>query len=121
MKKLLLVLPLVTLLSACIVHVGHDEEDSYSSDWKKRQKMNQEMINDLAMGTDISEVRDRFGSPDFSEAFQSGEDNYTVLFYRTRHRHSDGDTSRDETTPLVFKNGKLEGWGETLLDRVSQR
>ena len=31
---------------------------------------------------------------------------------RTHRTHSDGDTTRDETTPLVFEDGKLVGIGE---------
>ena len=60
----------------------------------------------------------RLGAPDFSEAFQHNDDNYRVLYYRTQHRHSDGDTTIDETTPLVFKNDHLIGWGEDILMKV---
>lgn len=38
-----------------------------------------------------------------------------ILRYRTHHRHSDGETTRDETTPLVFVDGTLAAWGEASL------
>ena len=35
-----------------------------------------------------------------------------VLFYRTHHQKSDGKTTKDECTPLVFKQNRLTGWGD---------
>jgi len=35
-----------------------------------------------------------------------GDDEYRVLYYRTQRLHADGDTTKDETTPLIFKNEK---------------
>lgn len=43
---------------------------------------------------------------------------HRVLFFRTQHRHSDGETSRDETTPLVFRNDTLIGWGDDVLASI---
>jgi hypothetical protein len=60
-------------------------------------------------------VVEQLGAPDFSEAFSKKDDSYRVLFYRTQHEHSDGETTKDETTPLVFKNDRLIGWGQDAL------
>jgi hypothetical protein len=43
---------------------------------------------------------------------------YQVLYYRTHRTHSDGETTKDETTPLVFKDSALIGWGMDALARV---
>jgi len=40
------------------------------------------------------------------------------LFYRTRRTEADGETSRDETTPLVFKNNELVGWGLKVYENL---
>ena len=61
---------------------------------------------------------DRLGTPADSEAFTRDGEEVRVLFYRTQHRHSDGETSRDETTPLVFRSGELVGWGQRVYDSV---
>ena len=65
-----------------------------------------------------SQVVGRLGAPHFSEAFTRDGEEFRVLFFRTRHRHSDGETSRDETTPLVFRNDTLIGWGDDVLASV---
>jgi hypothetical protein len=38
------------------------------------------------------------------------------LFYRTQRKHSDGETTRDETTPLVFRDNRLIGWGDGVYN-----
>ncbi|MCW8878164.1 MAG: DUF3192 domain-containing protein [Kangiellaceae bacterium] len=107
---------MVLSLSGCIVVGGdHDWNDE---DWRVQQKENREIISELELNTERSRVLTRLGAPNFSEAFTKDGDDYRILFYRTQHRHSDGDTTKDETTPLVFKNDKLIGWGEKILDSV---
>jgi hypothetical protein len=41
-----------------------------------------------------------------------------VLFYRTHRRDGDGVTTKDECTPLVFKNGLLIGWGDAAYQAL---
>ena len=98
-------------VSGCVVHVD-DRRDGEDSAWAQREKDNRAAIEDLELGTAASDVRARLGSADFSEAFSSAGHDYRVLFYRTHRVDSDGETSRDETTPLVFRDGELVGWGD---------
>ena len=53
-----------------------------------------------------------FGKADFSEAKISNQQNLQILFYRTQHKESDGETTKEECTPLLFKQGSLVAWGE---------
>ena len=53
-----------------------------------------------------------------SEAFMDDGEEVRVLFYRTNHKHSDGETTRDETTPLVFRNDQLVGWGTRVYESL---
>ena len=104
-------------LSGCVVidgehSWGHDE------DWRKQQRENREVIAALDIGTPRAEVTRRLGAPDFSEAYTRDGEEYRVLFFRTQHRRSDGDTSKDETTPLVFRNDILIGWGDEVYASV---
>jgi len=40
------------------------------------------------------------------------------MYYRTSRQHHDSATSKDETTPLIFKNNKLIGWGFDALTNI---
>lgn len=109
---------LVTVLgSGCVYINGELVKD----DWEHEQRDNREQISRLEMGTPRSVVLDSMGLPADSEAFTDGDDELRVLFYRTQRRHSDGDTTRDETTPLVFRNDLLIGWGEAVYTELNQR
>lgn len=107
---------LVLSLSGCIVIGGDHDWDDES--WRSQQRENREIISELNIGADRSQVLSKLGAPSFSEAFTKDGNEYRVLFFRTQHRHSDGDTSKDETTPVVFKNDKLIGWGDEILASV---
>lgn len=107
---------LVTTLSGCVI-VGGDGDMDWE-DWRHQQRENQAVISDLELGMARASVVDRLGTPAFSEGFADDGHEYRVLFYRTQHRHSDGETTQDETTPLVFQDNELIGWGESILRDV---
>lgn len=107
---------LVGLLSGCVYING---EGGWSSvDWEDEQEENRRVIAQLDIGTMRSEVETRLGTPNSSEAFTLDGEEYRVLFFRTKHRHSDGKTTRDESTPLIFKNDRLIGWGHDVLASI---
>jgi hypothetical protein len=109
----LLLATAVASLSACVIHVGGDDRDD---SWRIIERRNVDRIEALPMGVSTQDARERLGEPNFIEAFTSSRGDYKVLFYRTHRNKADGDTSKDETTPLVFKDGRLIGYG----DRVYQ-
>ena len=119
MKALLnlaLAASLAISLTGCVVIGGdHGWDDN---DWESQQKKNREIISELALNTQRSHILSKLGAPSFSEAFVKGDDEYRVLYYRTQHIDSDGDTTKDETTPLIFENDKLIGWGQDVLQSV---
>ncbi|WP_439101374.1 DUF3192 domain-containing protein [Congregibacter sp.] len=84
------------------------------NDWRDDQSDNRAMISKLEIGTSRNSVVDSLGTPADSEAFTHDGEELRVLFYRTQRKHSDGETTRDETTPLVFKNNQLIGWGDSV-------
>ncbi|MCL1051280.1 DUF3192 domain-containing protein [Shewanella abyssi] len=81
-------------------------------DWEDRQAYNRAKLTEITIGQSIGEVKTMFGKADFSEAKISNEQNLQILFYRTQHKESDGETTKEECTPLLFKQGKLVAWGE---------
>jgi hypothetical protein len=109
--RLCLVALLTLGASGCVFidggHVSHD-------DWRETQRDNRKMISELTIGMDHGAVLARLGTPADSEAFSHSGGEVRVLFYRTQRKHADGETSRDETTPLVFENDILIGWGDAV-------
>jgi hypothetical protein len=106
---------IATLLatSGCILHVGGgDYGNDRRSSVEKRETRNRAAISRLELGTSLDAVRAQLGEPDFTEAFMGGETEVRILRYRTHRVHADGDTTPDETTPLVFHRGVLAGIGE---------
>lgn len=107
----------IPLLGGCVVAMG-----DVMSDREDDERANREAISRLDTGMTIEAVRSRLaGAPDFSESIESEDGDYRVLFYRTQRREADGMTTRDETTPLIFRNGELVGWGETAWMDLSGR
>lgn len=91
-----------------------DGEHVSRDDWQVTQRDNREAISQLVIGSSRSDVVAKLGTPSESEAFTDDGDEVRVLFYRTHRKHSDGETTRDETTPLVFRNDRLIGWGDKV-------
>lgn len=89
-------------------------------DWRDDQRDNREMISQLEIGSTRAAVINRLGTPSDSEAFTKDGEDLRVLFYRTQRKHSDGETTRDETTPVIFKNDVLVGWGDRQYAEVRQ-
>lgn len=109
------------LLSGCVISIDDGDYDGdYGShaSWQKEQKNNQKMIDQLALGESKAAITARMGSPAFNEALLQDNSEFQLLWYRTHHNKSDGITTKDECTPLIFKNDELIGWGETALDLI---
>ncbi len=110
-------------LSGCVIIDGEHEWESHNSAakrtvWEQEQQRNREAISTLALQTERAAVLAQLGVPSFSEAFRHNGEEVHVLYYRTQRIRSDGATSKDETTPLVFRNERLMGWGEQALMQV---
>ncbi|WP_460862523.1 DUF3192 domain-containing protein [Rheinheimera gaetbuli] len=103
---------LAVTLSGCVVSVGGNHEFDDDSNWKKTQHANLQQINKLVLDMSADDVRTLLGSPDFTEAFNKEGSTVQVLFYRTHHHKSDGKTTKEECTPLIFKQNRLTGWGD---------
>lgn len=106
----------VAVLSGCVIAVGTDEFRDDSSKWKKTADANKRDIHRLDVGRSPQAVVDEMGQPDISEAFTRDGKMFRVYYYRTRQVHSDSTTTKDETTPLVFVDDRLVGWGDTAIE-----
>jgi hypothetical protein len=107
---------LIILTATGCVYIDGERVDT--DDWRDTQRDNREAISKLEIGMSRTAVQERLGAPAESEAFTLDNEEVRVLFYRTQRRHSDGETTRDETTPLVFRNDRLTGWGNGVYDAL---
>jgi hypothetical protein len=106
-------------LSGCVISIGGDGEYSNQYDWQDKEQKNRKYISQLQQGASYDETLNRMGIANFNEFHSTADDTYQVLYYRTQRIDSDGATSKDECTPLVFKNSVLIGWGESAYNVIS--
>ncbi|GAB2189019.1 hypothetical protein MAH1_06260 [Sessilibacter sp. MAH1] len=106
-------LGLTSLLSGCIFVAGNT-----ASDWSASHNITAEKISLLDLGQSRDSVVEKLGSPEKSEAFTINNSEIYVLYYSTTD--SDDKDGEKITTPLVFKSGKLLGWGQEVLDDYRQ-
>ena len=103
-------------LSGCTFHIadGYDTSSSHESVVHNERKARKYVAN-AQIGTPVSSVIATLGTPDFTDLLPTSDGDLRVLRYRTHRAHADGETTRDETTPLVFKDERLVGTGELAL------
>jgi len=93
----------MSLLSSCsrspIVTGVHAEENRYRLSWVK-------------VGMTKGNVYDKMGCPQRTEKVEVNGTHYEIWYYLTK-RYALGQTRLlpQNTTPLIFKNNKLIGWG----------
>jgi hypothetical protein len=106
-------------LSGCVISVDGDGEYGHHSDWQDSEQKNRKHISRLQQDTGYEDILNRMGIADFNESYSKDDDTYQVLYYRTQRINGDGVTTKDECTPLVFKNSILVGWGERAYNTIS--
>lgn len=107
------------LTTGCVISVDGDGYDGGYDNWENREHKNRKKLSKLELDMGLSEITNYMGTPDFNELYNKNDDNYQVLFYRTNRQSGDGVTTKDECTPLVLKNGKLVGWGDTAYRELN--
>ncbi len=80
--------------------------------WEDREAYNRQFIAKLQLEQfTFEQAITQLGSPDITEARKIADDKFQVMFYRTQHVKSDGITTQDECTFLLFVNGVLKEIG----------
>lgn len=110
-------IPLALTMGGCVISIDGDGDGHHSS-WEDREYENRKTISNLNLDLSHSQVTSMLGVPDFTEFHKSDDGSYMVLFYRTHRKKGDGVTTKDECTPVVFKDDKLVGWGEASYLKI---
>lgn len=80
--------------------------------WEDREAYNKQFIAKLQLDQfTFEQAISELGSPDITEAKKIAGDQFQVMFYRTQHVKSDGITTQEECTFLLFVNGVLKEIG----------
>ena len=86
--------------------------------WEDREAYNRQFIAKLELKNfNFNSAIEQLGSPDITEAKLVDETSYQVSFYRTQHVKSDGITTQDECTALLFTNGVLTAIGNAAYEQ----
>ena len=74
------------------------------------------------MGTETIRVgMEVITNPYRSEMYQAGGHTFELLFYYTDIKKTDVAITDDELTPIVLKDGKVDGWGWTYWNNLVQK
>ncbi|MBB1293489.1 MAG: hypothetical protein ACJAVX_000600 [Pseudoalteromonas rhizosphaerae] len=120
-RYLILGLGVYALIATLVITFYKD--DPQAMIWQDREAFNKRYIAKLSIETptNLNTVLEYLGSPDLTFAKRDNEEVWQIIFYRTQHIKSDGITTMDECTGLLFKNGELILWGPSAFDAFEQR
>ncbi|MBB1334439.1 DUF3192 domain-containing protein [Pseudoalteromonas sp. SR44-5] len=120
-RYLILGLGVYALIATLVITFYKD--DPQAMIWQDREAFNKRYIAKLSVETptNLNTVLEYLGSPDLTFAKRDKEEVWQIIFYRTQHIKSDGITTMDECTGLLFKNGELILWGPSAFDAFEQR
>ena len=114
-RNYLAALAALLIVGGCSIDV---HSDGYANDNDPDASRNRRQMQSLQIGMGLGEAAEIMGELDFSEAFVRDNQHYRVLFFRTQRLHADGNTTRDETTPVVFIDGHVSGWGDRVYQEL---
>ncbi len=108
---LVIAIPLSLTLSGCVISVGGEDGNGFSSNFSDREYDNRKKIAKIQMNSSYSSVYNSLGVADFTETYQRNDTVVKVLFYRTHRLQKDGLTTKDECTYLNFVDDVLSETG----------
>ncbi len=71
----------------------------------------QDVLHKMGTQTIETENGSVITNPYRTEMYKVGSNTFELLLYYTDLKKSDGAITDDELTPIVMKNGKVDGWG----------
>lgn len=121
-KVIMRILLALAIYGVFVVLVVNFYDDSPADmQWGDRESYNRQYIAKLTLQEfNFEQALEELGGPDITEAKKVNNESYQVMFYRTQHVKSDGFTTQDECTALLFKNGSLIAIGETAYEQFQK-
>ena len=108
--RILLALTAYAVFVALVVVFYDDSPDKMK--WDDREAYNRQFIAKIKIEEfTFEQALAQLGTPDITEAKKVASDSFQVMFFRTQHVKSDGITTQDECTFLLFINGILKEIG----------
>jgi hypothetical protein len=118
-SRILIALAIYGIFVALVVNFYDDSPSDM--EWGDRESYNKQYIGKLTLEKfNFEQAIEELGSPDITEAKKVNENSFQVMFYRTQHVKSDGFTTQDECTALLFKNGSLIAIGTPAYEQFQQ-
>ena len=85
--------------------------------WEDREAFNKQYVAKVKLDQlTFDQIILDLGSPDITEAKKVNSDKYQLMYYRTQHVKSDGITTEEECTALLFKNNTLNAIGHSAIE-----
>ncbi len=117
--RILIALAIYGVFVALVVNFYDDSPSDM--EWGDRESYNKQYIGKLTLEKfNFEQAIEELGGPDITEAKKVDGNSFQVMFYRTQHMKSDGFTSQDECTALLFKNGSLIAIGKPAYEQFQQ-
>ncbi|NQZ85972.1 MAG: DUF3192 domain-containing protein [Colwellia sp.] len=117
--RILIALAIYGVFVALVVNFYDDSPSDM--EWGDRESYNKQYIGKLTLEKfNFEQAIEELGGPDITEAKKVDGNRFQVMFYRTQHMKSDGFTSQDECTALLFKNGSLIAIGKSAYEQFQQ-
>lgn len=103
-----------------LVMTFYDDSPS-KMQWEDREAFNRQYIAKLKLDDyNFDKAIEELGSPDITEAKKVDNARYQIMFYRTQHVKSDGITTQDECTALLFTDGVLTAIGNSAYEQFKE-
>jgi len=117
--RILIALAIYGVFVALVVNFYDDSPSDM--EWGDRESYNKQYIGKLTLEKfNFEQAIEELGGPDITEAKKVDGNSFQVMFYRTQHMKSDGFTTQDECTALLFKNGSLIAIGKSAYEQFQQ-
>ncbi|PCI59572.1 MAG: hypothetical protein COB35_10975 [Gammaproteobacteria bacterium] len=97
----------VTFYDDSPTNMGWEDRESFNKQYVSKVKLDQLTFDKVILD---------LGSPDITEAKKVDSNQYQLTYYRTQHVKSDGITTEEECTALLFKNSILNAVGRSAIE-----
>lgn len=117
---LALAIPLYPLITWLVL--TYYQDDPSKMIWTDREAYNHKYISQLdpKIGLTQQQLIEKLGGPDITEAEMIGKTTYQLMYYRTKRDISDGITTKQECTALLFKNQQLIALADQAVQQYQQ-